>query len=250
MLKRFLIAIILLSHTILVSSEIRVAVAANVSYAIHPLIKEFNKTHPTTKVHVILGSSGKLFAQISHGAPYDLFMSANMKYPNRLYEDNLTTDKPIIYAQGALALLSSKASNFDAGLNILTEKNIKKIAVANPKTAPYGVATQEALQHAKLYDTIKEKFVYGESISQTVTYAISAADIGIVAKSSLFAPQMSAYTKGIHWVDVDEALYTPIDQGMVLLKKSERKDEAKAFYDFMQSKKAKKILTSFGYKVP
>jgi len=250
MLKRFLIAIILLSHTILVSSEIRIAVAANVSYAIHPLIKEFNKTHPTTTVHVILGSSGKLFAQISHGAPYDLFMSANMKYPRRLYENNLTTEKPTIYAQGALALLSSEAINLDAGVKILAQEHIEKIAVANPKTAPYGVATQEALQHAKLYDAIKEKFVYAESISQTVTYTRSAADIGIVAKSSLFAPQMSAYKKGIYWIDVDEALYTPIDQGMVLLKKSERKDEAKAFYDFMQSKKAKKILTSFGYKVP
>jgi len=106
---------------VLVAGEISIAVAANVSYAIHPLIKAFNETHPKTTVHMILGSSGKLFAQISHSAPYDLFMSANMKYPNRLYEDNLTTEQPIIYAQGALALLSSKARNFDAGLNILTE---------------------------------------------------------------------------------------------------------------------------------
>ena len=234
---------------VLVAGEISIAVAANVSYAIHPLIKAFNETHPKTKVHVILGSSGKLFAQISHSAPYDLFMSANMKYPNRLYKDNLTIEKPIIYGQGALALFSSEARNFDAGLKILAKENIKKIAVANPKTAPYGVATQEALEHAKLYDALKEKFVYGESISQTVIYARSAADIGIVAKSSLFASQMLAYKKGIHWIDVNEALYTPIDQGMVLLKNSEHKDEAKAFYDFIQSVKAKEILKSFGYKV-
>lgn len=235
---------------VLVAGEISIAVAANVSYAIQPLIKAFNETHPKTTVHVILGSSGKLFAQISHSAPYDLYMSANMKYPHRLYEDNLTMEKPVIYAQGALALFSSKARDMDAGLNLLKEKEIKKIAVANPETAPYGVATEEALQHAKLYDTLKEKFVYGESISQTVIYARSAVGIGIVAKSSLFAPQMLAYKKDIHWIDVDEALYTPIDQGMVLLKNSEHQEEAKVFYDFMQSPKAKEILKSFGYKVP
>lgn len=235
---------------VLGAGEISIAVAANVSYAIQPLIKAFNETHPKTTVHVILGSSGKLFAQISHSAPYDLYMSANMKYPHRLYEDNLTIEKPVIYAQGALALFSSKARDMDAGLNLLKEKEIKKIAVANPKTAPYGVATEEALQHAKLYDTLKEKFVYGESISQTVIYARSAVGIGIIAKSSLFAPQMLAYKKDIHWVDVDEALYTPIDQGMVLLKNSEHQDSAKVFYDFIQSPKAKEILKFFGYKVP
>ena len=231
------------------AGEISIAVAANVSYAIKPLVKAFHETHPQTKVHVILGSSGKLFAQISHGAPYDLFMSANMKYPNRLYEDNLTIGKPVIYAQGALALFSSKSRKFDTGLKLLTEENIKRIAVANPKTAPYGIATQEALKHAKIYETVKEKFVYGESISQTLIYATSAADMGVVAKSSLYAPQMLVYKKGTHWVDVDTSLYTPIDQGMVLLKSTKNKDEVQTFYDFMQSATSKKILASFGYKV-
>jgi molybdate transport system substrate-binding protein len=249
-LKHFFIAILLLSHTILASSEINIAVAANVSYAMAPLVQAFNKVYPKTKVNVILGSSGKLFAQISHGAPYDLFMSANMKYPHRLYEDNLTSEKPVIYAQGALALFSSKVRDLGIGLKILTHTNIKKIAVANPKTAPYGVATQEALKQAKLYDMLKDKIVYGESISQTVIYAKSAADMGIIAKSSLFSQQMSAYKKDVNWVDVDEALYRPIDQGMVLLKNSTHQNEAKMFYNFMQSIKAKEILQSFGYKVP
>ena len=242
-------AIMLLHSAMLLSSEIKIAVAANVSYAINPLVKAFHVAHPEIKVQAILGSSGKLFSQIEHGAPYDLFMSANMKYPSRLYEDNFTTSKPVVYTQGALALFSCKAREFDAGLKILSDDSIKRIAVANPKTAPYGVATKEALQSAKVYNTLKEKFVYGESISQTVIYAKNAADIGIIAKASLFSPQMLAYKKGIHWIDIDESFYKPIEQGMVILKKSEVKSGVKDFYDFVQSSRAKKILKSFGYKV-
>jgi len=249
MLKHFFIAIIVLSQTILVSSEINIAVATNVSYAIQPLIKSFNQIHPEIKVQIVLGSSGKLFAQISHDAPYDLFMSANMKYPNRLYEANLTTKKPLIYARGALAILSQKKRDYCADIFVLKNPDIKKIALANPHTAPYGVATMEALKYAHLYQKLEKKFVYAESISQTVTYTISAADIGIVAKSSLYAPQMAKYKEAIHWTEIDDSMYTPIDQGMVLLTKSKHKDKAKVFYDFMQSIQAKEILKSFGYKV-
>lgn len=235
--------------TPLFTGEISIAVAANVSYAIEPLKKAYNEIYPDTKINVILGSSGKLTAQITHGAPYQLFMSANMKYPNRLYDNNLTVTKPVIYAQGALAILSTKERNYCAEIFVLKDPNIKRIAIANPKTAPYGVAAVEALKNARLYKKLQNKFVYGESISQTVIYATDAADIGIIAKSSLFSPQLLKYKEAIHWTDVDEALYTPIDQGMVILKKGENSDEVKAFYDFMMSAKAKEILKSFGYKV-
>ena len=100
-----------------------------------------------------------------------------------------------------------------------------------------------------MYEELKEKFVYGESISQTVAYATTAADIGIIAKSSLYSPQMSHFKESIHWSDINETLYTPIDQGMVILKKAEGNTEVKAFYDFMLSPKAKEVLKHFGYKV-
>jgi len=232
------------------AGEIKIAVSANVSYAIEVLKKEFNLLHPETKVQVILGSSGKLTAQITHGAPYGLLLSANMKYPDTLYAQKIAVTKPVVYAQGALAYLSVKERDFSAKIDVLKKKNIKKIAIANPKTAPYGVATKEALQNAKIYDYIKHKLVYGESISQTVAYASNAADIGIIAKSSLFSPQMSHFKEGIHWSDVDASLYTPISQGMVILKEGKDNVEVKAFYDFMRSVKAKEILLSFGYSVP
>jgi molybdate transport system substrate-binding protein len=244
-MKKLLFTILLLN--ILYAKEITIAVAANVSYAIVPLIKAFHHTYPMIKVHTVLGSSGKLTAQISHGAPYDLFLSANMMYPNHLYRKGLSKIKPVIYAQGALALLTTKHYNLSKGLSLLLDKSISKIAIANPKTAPYGVATVEALKNATLYESLKPKFVYGESISQTLTYATCAADIGIVAKSSLFSPQLKQYQKGKHWVDIPTSLYTPIAQGIVLLN---HRSEVKSFYDFLFSSKAKEIFKSYGYTLP
>nr|WP_072679711.1 molybdate ABC transporter substrate-binding protein [Arcobacter sp. LA11] len=233
----------------LFAEKINIAVAANVSYAINDLIKEFNKTNPDTKVRVTLGSSGKLTAQIKHGAPYDLFMSANMKYPDSLYKDNITITKPLVYAQGSLAILSSKPRDFSKGFNLLKEDSIKRIAVANPKTAPYGIATKQALENANIYKTLKKKFIYGESISQTVSYTVTAADIGFIAKSSLYSPKMSKYKEDINWISLDTKLYTPISQGIVILKKAKNNKEVRAFYDFILSNKAKKIFKDFGYIV-
>lgn len=223
----------------LLASKLTIAIAANVSYAIPELINEFNKTNPT-KIRTIIGSSGKLTAQISNGAPFDIFMSANMKYPNYLYEKNITKTKPIVYAKGSLALFSSKQKEFSKGLELL--KNSKNIAIANPKTAPYGKASIEALKNVKLYKEIKNKFVYGESISQTVAYAVRATDMGIIAKSSLYSPKMKRYKKDINYIDINPKLYTPIKQGIVLINK-----EAQAFYDFILSSKAKEIFRKYGY---
>jgi molybdate transport system substrate-binding protein len=249
MLMKKIVLGMVLSLAILSAGEIKIAVAANVSYAIEPLKKAFYALYPKTNIEVILGSSGKLTAQIKNGAPYELFMSANMKYPEVLYKEGIAVTKPIVYAQGALAYVSVKPQDFTQGMRLLTEYKIQKIALANPKTAPYGVAAVEALRNAKVHDAVKEKFVYGESISQTMTYAMTAADIGFIARSSLFSPQMAHLKEGINWSDVDETLYTPIDQGMVILKKAEGNPEVRDFYDFMLSAKAQKILKNFGYKV-
>ena len=231
------------------AGEIRIAVAANVSYAIEALKKEFHTLHPQTQVQVILGSSGKLTAQIKHGAPYTLFLSANMQYPQTLYKEGYAVTKPLVYAQGTLVFVSLKPLDLAKGMMLLTQDNIKKIAIANPKTAPYGVATAKALKNAAVYDKVKKKLVYGESISQTVAYTMTAADIGFIAKSSLYTPQMAHFKEGIHWRDVEENLYTPIDQGMVILKKGEGNVEVQAFYDFMVSAKGREVLKNFGYKV-
>jgi len=249
MIKKIILGSLLFAVS-LYAGTINIAVAANVSYAIDNLKVEFHKAYPDTKVNVILGSSGKLTAQIKNGAPYQLFMSANMKYPKALYNNGMAITKPIVYAQGSLAYLSAKKQDFTQGIKLLESKNIEKIVVANPKIAPYGKASVEAMKNGGVFLAIQNKFVYSESISQTISYAITAADIGFIAKSSLFSSKMSQYKKGINWVDVDPKLYTPINQGVVILKNGQSNSEVKSFYDFILSAKGKKIFKNFGYLVP
>ncbi|KIM13169.1 MAG: molybdate ABC transporter substrate-binding protein [Sulfurovum sp. FS08-3] len=245
---------ILLASWLLVGSlhggTITIAVAANMSYVMDELKMEFNRLNPDTKIEVTLGSSGKLAAQIKNGAPYGLFMAADMKYPQTLYTDGIATTKPLVYAQGALAMFSSKTIDFSKGLELLKSPTISKIAIANPQTAPYGVAAMEAMKNANLLNDVQKKLVFAESIAQAVSYTLKATDMGVIAKSSLYSPHMSAYKENIHWVSVDPKLYTPIDQGVVMLKNGENNSEVVAFYNFILSPKAKAIMKKFGYTLP
>ena len=247
-MKKIVLALTFLCSSIF-AGTINIAVAANVSYAINELIAEFNKTNPDTKVEVVLGASGKFTTQIQNGAPFDIFMSADMKFPETLEKENLTSTKPVIYAQGSLAMLSSKELDLKKGISIVEDSNINKIAIANPKTAPYGRATMEVFKNANILDKVENKLVYAESISQAVTYAMTAADVGFIAKSSLYDEKMSQYKENINWISVDPKLYTPIDQGIVILNRAKDNKEAKAFYDFILSDNAKKIFIDFGYLV-
>ena len=231
----------------LFADTINIAVAANVSYAIEDIKRAFTKVHPEIKVNVILGGSGKLTAQIRHGAPYGLFMSANMIYPQALYDAKIAIKAPVVYAQGALAYLSVHPQDFSQPMQLLKDKKIRRIAIANPKTAPYGVAAVEALKNAKVYKAVRSKFVYGESITQTVAYTVNAADIGIVAKSSLYSAAMHSYKEGVHWASVNPTLYQAIEQGVVLINANK---SYQAFYNFVLSKEAAGIFKHYGYITP
>lgn len=231
----------------LCAQSITLALSANVAYAMDALEKEFYKEHPHIKIHVVLASSAKLSTQIRSGAPYDIFMSADMKYPDTLYLEGKAITKTQVYAKGSLALLSIKKRDFSQGLDILASSEIRRIAIANPNLAPYGVASLEVLEKSALIKKVQKKLVYGESSSQTLAYTLHASDIGFVAMSALYAPQMQKYKEGVHWMQVRAELYTPIQQGIVLLEYGKNKEAAKAFYDFILSEKAQKILQDFGY---
>ncbi len=249
MIKK-LFFIIALIFNILYAQTLNIAVASNVSYAMPKLKKEFNNLYPNITIHESLSSSGNLTAQIRNGAPYVLFMSANMKYPQALYKEGLALTKPLVYAKGALVYLSNKHLDYSKDIEILKNDKIKKIAIANPKTAPYGKAAFEAMENTGILKDIKHKLVYAQSISQTVSYALKASDIGLVAKSTLFSEKMKKYKKSKNWEDVNPKLYTPIDQGIVLLKNAQNNSQARAFYDFIISEKAKNIFKSYGYIIP
>lgn len=246
---KFILLMMFLSLS-LPAGVIHIAVAANVNFPTKELKKEFKKLYPKTEVKVTFGSSGKLTTQIINGAPFSLFMSANMDYPNDLYDYGIATTRPIIYVQGALVYFSINKMDFSKGMNLLKDKTVLKIAVANPITAPYGKAAFEAMKNAGVLESVMKKFIYAKSISGTVSNTLNLADVGIVAKSSLYGPRMIKYKKNLNWVDLDPRLYTPINQGVVILKEGENNDEVRAFYDFILSAKAKDIFKSFGYFIP
>jgi molybdate transport system substrate-binding protein len=247
-MKRVFLLLFLL-NTFIYAQTLTIALAANVSYAMDELQKVFHTKYPDTKLRIIIGGSGKLSAQIQNGAPYDIFMSANMRYPQALYEKKIATAKPRIYAQGALAIVSKKPRELSEGIAIVADAKIKRIAIANPKTAPYGKAAKEALQSAKLYKKVERKLIFGESVAQTVTYTMTAADLGFIAKSALYSSKMQRFKKDKNWVEVDAKLYTPIDQGIVILQHAANNQAAKAFYEFIFSTEAKTIFKKYGYNI-
>jgi molybdate transport system substrate-binding protein len=225
---------------------VRIAVAANMQYAIEELADQFeNDTGYTCEV--ILSSSGKLFAQIKEGAPYDLFLSADLTYPAALQSLDLIYEPPKIYAYGSLVLWSY-SSSLKPSLEVLQTDSVRHIALANPKTAPYGKAALEVLEFYGLYASLQDKLVFGESIGQTNQFITSeAADIGFTSQSVVMSESMKK--KG-RWIRINEKAYTPMPQGVALIKgKISKKQGAQAFYEYLFSSDCKDILQKFGYSV-
>ncbi|UAY54342.1 molybdate ABC transporter substrate-binding protein [Arachidicoccus terrestris] len=240
------IFVILLCIASVNGQTLRIAVAANAQFVMDSLKTAFQKDHPG-KIDLIVSSSGKLTAQIKHGAPYDIFLSADMKYPSSIYEAGDALAAPAIYAFGKLVLWT--AGKTTPGLDRLRSSTIKTIAVANPAIAPYGVAAITALKKTGMFETIKDKIVYGESIAQVNQYLLSgAADVAFTAMSVVKSPDMSRKGK---WIEVKADLYQPIAQGVIILKFAKRNHlkMARAFYDFLFSSGGRAIFRYFGYRI-
>lgn len=222
-----------------------IATAANLQFAMEELTSTFTKEWDV-KCEVILGSSGKLTAQIIQGAPYDIFISADMKYPYELSQKELTVNPPKIYAYGNLVLWTM-TKDLDPTIDILSSKEVKHIALANPKTAPYGRAAMEVLAHYRIDDSLDAKFVYGESIAQTNQFIISgAAEIGFTSASVIQAPVIKGQGQ---WISLPDSLHTPIAQGIVIINHTGNQlPDAQKFYSFLFSPKGREILNKFGYK--
>jgi molybdate transport system substrate-binding protein len=230
-------------------TKLTVAVAANMQYTMQELIVEYNKTDKT-KIDIVLGASGKLTQQIQNGAPFDIFISADKAFPQKIADGQLALETPKVYAQGLLVLWSVKPTIQPAkDLKVLLGANIKSIAIANPQTAPYGSAAEFILKKYGLYTKVSAKLVTGESISQTSQFiATQNADIGFTAKSIVISAEMKGKGK---WVELNGQDYPSIEQSAVLLNHAKQTNEAAArkFYNFLYSAKAKTIYTKFGYIV-
>jgi molybdate transport system substrate-binding protein len=233
-----------------VAEEITIAAAADLNFVFRELVAEYEKS-TGDRVRLSLGSSGNFYAQIQNGAPFDLYFSADIAYPRKLEEVGLTVPGSLYqYAIGRIVLWAGKDSRLDLskGLEILREPAIKKIAIANPKHAPYGRAAVAAMEHGQVYDRIKDKLVLGENISQAAQFIESgAADVGIIAMSLALAPLMQA--AGQYW-EIPADAHPPIEQGAVILKGAKNQERAKAFLSFVQGAEGQTMMKRYGFIVP
>ena len=242
--------ILLCSSSGLFAQELKIAAASDLSFAIKELGANFEK-QTGTKVSVTLGSSGNFFTQIQQGAPFDLFMSADISYPQKLEQAGLGEPGTLYqYATGKIVLWVPNSSplDVDKGLTLLTEPGVRKIAIANPKHAPYGRAAVAAMTKAGIYEKITDKLVFGENISQTAQFVDSGnADTGFIALSLAVAPVMNG--KGRYW-EVPQELYPPLDQGAIVVQASPNRALAKQFLAFMRTPQSVALLQRYGFKLP
>ncbi len=245
-MKKFIL-ILFLCPLSLWAQSLRVAVAANAQFVMEQLKTAFQKKSGII-VESIVSSSGKLTTQIQQGAPYDVFLSADMEYPQTLYKGGLTTAAPVVYAYGSLVLWTAGDLPVSADLKVLADPAVRHVAIANPATAPYGEAAIGFLKAKNKLALIKNKIVYGESIAQVNQYILSgAAEVGFTAKSVVLDPSLS---KRGHWVDLPTTGYSPIAQGVVVLKRTTQPKAAGQFLQFLRSPEAWRILQQFGYRSP
>ncbi|MDO7253018.1 molybdate ABC transporter substrate-binding protein [Helicobacter cappadocius] len=229
----------------LFAKEANIAAAANLQYVLQEISKEFLLTHKNDKLNISYSSSGKAYAQISQSAPVDLFVSADEEFPQKLYMEKKTLDKPQIYAQGVLVLWSANPKIKIHTLEDLDQKDIFHIAIPNPELAPYGRAAKEVLQKTKLYDLVKSKLINASSISQAHQFVSSGnAEVGFGALSLI-----DKKDKKISYIIVDKSFYAPINQALVLTNYGKNNSLAKEFKEFILSTKAKKIFQKYGYIV-
>lgn len=226
------------------TQKLTVAAAANTQFAIREIISRFTE-ETGLECELVLGSSGKLTAQIAEGAPFDIFLAANMKYPEYLFNQGLAAKKPEIYAYGHLVIWTADPS-LDLNMDLILDPSVGNIAVANPQTAPYGEAALQFLKNRHWLDSIDHKLVYGESISQTDQFIRTrSVTLGFTALSTVKSKHLSGIGK---WKTVPQQAYDPIEQGVVLIKRGGVKNiAAEKFYTYLLSDEAAKILEDFGY---
>jgi molybdate transport system substrate-binding protein len=229
------------------AEALNVAVAANF-LAPMKRISEAYEQKLGNKVVISHGSTGQLYTQIVNGAPYDLFFSADAERPQRLESEGLAEPgSRFTYALGVLALYGKKGGAVDYGVEALKKGGFRKIAIANPKSAPYGAAAKQVLEQLGLWEKYKHSLVTGENITQTYLFVKSGgADIGFV---SLSDAKVASKAGGAFWI-VDKSLYKPITQQAVLLKRATGKKQAREFMEFVRSAEIKALIAEYGYDIP
>lgn len=238
-LRAILLAVILAAPVL--SGELRIAAASDLKFALDELVREFG----SKEIKVTYGSSGNFFAQLQNRAPFDLYFSADVAYPRKLVEAGLGLDTNVfVYGIGRIVLWSPKA-DVSKGFAALTNATVRKVAIANPKHAPYGMAAVAAMKSLGVYDAVEPKLVLGENIAQAAQFVESgAADVGIIALSLALAPQMK---NAGEFCEIPLDAYPKMEQGGIILKWTKDAEAARAFRDFVTRPRGREVLRRFGF---
>lgn len=235
----------LLGSSLAGAQNLTVVAAASVRHAMQDIVASYQQQHPEDSIRLIFGASGGLTTQIINGAPFDLFFSADTALPQRLYDEGLTTGKPMIYAEGRLVLWSADLDVSTLNLHDLTSPNIRRIALAQPRTAPYGQRAQETLTNLGLWAAVEEKIVFGENISQAARMAeAGAAEIGLIALSLAVTPPLNERPYQL----IDDVHHAPLTQSFVITQRAHNNPAARRFADFISSPEVTRILQRHGLR--
>jgi molybdate transport system substrate-binding protein len=241
---------LLLAASFASGQSLTVAAASDLQSALAAIASQFEK-ETGQRVRLTFGSSGNFFSQIQNGAPFDVFLSADIGYPRRLEASGQAERGSLYeYATGRLVLWTRKDSGIELGrgLSVLADARVRRIAIANPEHAPYGKAAVAALRHEGLYERVREKFVLGENISQAAQFADSgSADVGLLALSLALAPALKSSGT---YTEIPQSWHPSIEQGAVVLASSRQKVVARQFLDYLKKPDAVRILQSYGFAVP
>lgn len=245
-----LASLLLLSSAFAAPEKLSIAAAANLVHALDALHAEFKRTAPDVTLQVTTAASGTLFAQLKHGAPFDVFLSADTDYPQRAVAENLAAPASLrTFARGRLVLWTTRRDLDITDLAVaLRSPALNKLAIAQPRTAPYGRAAEAVLRALDLWSVVAPKLVLGESISQTAQFVETGnADAGLVALSLVLAPRLAQHGR---WHEVPPELYAsvPLDHAAVLTTRGAKNSAAQRYLDFLTTPPAQKILHTFGYR--
>ena len=232
------------------AADLYIAAASDLIYCLDELNAAFKLANPDATLKVSTGSSGVFFAQIQNGAPYEIYMSADLAYPRKLVAAAHADGKTLVnYAVGRIALWTIDAQlDLSSGLQALKNPRIKHLAIANPAHAPYGQAAQAALQHAGLWEAMQPKLVMGENISQTAQFVQTGnAEAGIVAYSLLKAPKLAGVGR---YALIPLAYFPAMEQGAVVTTKGATNPLAKKYIAFLASRQARAIFDRYGFLQP
>jgi len=236
-----------------VQHTLRVAAASDLRFALDEIKAKFEQAHSDCQVEVVYGSSGNLYAQIANKAPFDVFLSADISYPRQLIDAGLAAaDSEFSYGRGRIVVWVPNASTLvlddDNIAAALTAPETKKIAIANPRHAPYGRAAESALVALGVYDAVKDRLVLGENVAQAAQFVESgAADAGLIALSLALAPPMR--DKGRFW-PIPERFHPPLEQGGAVMAYTTNPAAARALCDFLQGDEAQEVLDGYGFVLP